>query len=390
MKRLGFFLSAFFLLLLPFLILTPQVQAAMVRYGDSVIIGDQEPTKNPYLFGDTIRLTAPVDGDVVSAGGNINIEGETSGSTNIAGGNLTVKGTTGNSVRAAGGNIIIDGEVTNDVVVAGGNITITKNARIGGDLLFAGGTLIVEGPVAGKIHVAGGQITVNSTVGRGFEGEVGKLVLGSSAVINGDLKYGSQEKAQIDPGARITGKTIFEQRQRQDREEESGALITGASIYKLISDILISLLFVYFLGRFAQKVIDRMRASPFKNAAIGFSFIALFPMAAVLMLILVWLGFAAFLFLGLVSILAIFLVKLAIGWFIMRWWEGRNNRTYILDWKAAVVGPIVLFLVLLLPFFGWVAAFILFLIALGALLQEVVEIIQTQKIERKAVKKKAS
>lgn len=390
MKRLQQTIFASLFAFLALFLVVPQTQAATFRNDETIILSNTDQSiKNPYLFGETIRLTSPVDGDVVSAGGNINIEGETSGSTNIAGGNLTIKGTTGNSVRAAGGNIVIDGDVANDVVIAGGNVTITENAKIGGDVLFAGGNLKVDGPIAGKLQVAGGQINVNSTVGRGFEGEVGQLAIGPSAVINGDLKYKSEDKAKIDSGARITGKTTYEQRKDNDTEDDARALVTGGSIYKLITDILISLLLVFFLGRFVQAVVQRVRTSPVKNAAIGFSFAVLFPAAAVIMLLLIELGLAAFLFYALVLLVATYITKLLVGWFVMRWWEQRNNHDYVLDWKAAVVGPIILFLLLLIPVLGWLAAAILFLIALGGLLQELVGLVQTQKIERKAVKKKS-
>jgi len=74
---------------------------------------------------------------------------------------------------------------------------------------------------------------------------------------------------------------------------------------------------------------------------------------------------------GITIIGGVFLADVYIGWFILRWWERRNKKIYLLDWKAAIVGPIALFILLLIPVLGWLVSTVIFLIALGALIKEI-------------------
>jgi hypothetical protein len=72
----------------------------------------------------------------------------------------------------------------------------------------------------------------------------------------------------------------------------------------------------------------------------------------------------------------------------MRWFERRSKKDYTLDWKAGVVGPLALFLILLIPILGWAVGAILFLIAVGALVGELLFFMSNQKLENKIAKKK--
>lgn len=369
MDRVIHVLTTFFIALIFLSSSAHLVQAADIRHGDSVEISSSTAElKNAYLFGDTVRLLAPVQNDVVAAGGTVTVESPVEESIMAAGGTITIKGPVGNSVRVAGGNITIDGTITNDLLITGGNITITKNAKIGGDLLFAGGNLTLDGPVSGKVLFAGGNIRLNSTIGKGAEGYVGELALGSNAVVNGNLKYTSEKKAQLANGARVTGETKFEQRKEEVKPKES--LLGGGVVYKLIVDILLSILFIYFFRKFAVHLLQQMKSHPLKNGAIGFVFLFIFPLAAFFMIMLLWLGVAAFLFYGLMLFISVYLAKLFVGWWIMKWYTTRNDKKkhYELEWKAGIIGPLVFFVLNFIPVLGWLTEIVIVLAALGTLL----------------------
>jgi hypothetical protein len=345
------------------------VFAADVRSGDEVTIPATATTlKDLYLFGGTIRLDAPVQNDVVAAGGNISISKPVTGSAIVAGGNIRLSGPIGNTVRTAGGDISIESTIQRDLVVAGGTVMVTKDAAIGGDILFNGGKFTLDAPVKGKAIINGGEIVINNTINGDVSGEMGKLTLGPNAKINGNLSYKSQEKAHMANGATVRGNTNYTPSPKQN--DHAKEFITAGAIYKLITDILLSILFIYFFTRAILAVLARMTRSPAESGAIGFAFIALFPVAAFILFILIWLGIAALLSYALVLLVSLFLVKVFLGWYVLRWWDNREKRTYHLDWKAGIVGPIILFIIAAIPVVGWLAGAILMCIATGALVQE--------------------
>lgn len=359
----------------------PHVYAAEVRTGDQVRLTDKEQTiTNPYVFGGNIQIDSPIANELTTAGGDIIINSPVEGSVFIAGGNITLRGSVGNNARIAGGNITVDGPITNDLVITGGNITVTSNASVGGDILFAGGTLHLDGPVEGKALLNGGNITLNNTIGGDVSGEMGELTLASGANIAGNLSYKSPERAQVDQGATVTGRTDF--RQSEDRKDDEAAkgFAAMAAFYKLIADIIITLLFIYAFRRALTAAVNRMKEQPLRSGVIGFGFFFLVPIAALFLLILLWLGIATWLFYFLAFIVAVYIAYVFVGWFVLRWWYGRSNKEYIVDWKTAIVGPTLVLILSLIPVLGWLANGIIFFIALGALTEELVKLSSNQRV----------
>jgi cytoskeletal protein CcmA (bactofilin family) len=362
--------------------------AADIRSGhDLTIPATATNLKDLYLFGGTIRVDAPVTNDLVAAGGNITVTKPVSGNLIIAGGDLTVSGPVNNTIRAAGGTITIDAPVARDLVIAGGDITVTQKAAVNGDAVINGGTVTLEGPVNGKVIINGGDITINSSVSGNVSGNVGTLKLGPHAVINGNLSYTSREKADSAQGAVVNGKTNYTQRKAPEHRGQE--FLAYSSFYKLLTDIILSVLFIFFFSRSLTVLLARMTTKPVESGAIGLAFLIFFPMLAFILLLLIWLGIATFLAYFLVLLVSIFLVKVFIGWYIMRWWENRNKKTYVLDWKAGVIGPIVLFGMLLIPGLGWLAGALLMFVATGAVVQEASTLMSGQKLlPHKTTKKK--
>jgi len=374
MKKLTF--SFFFLIFIFSLFaFVTTINAAEIKTGDdSVII--VRPMKNAYVFGGSVDINAPITNDLTTVGGDITINSPVTGDILAAGGNITVSEKVGDSIRIAGGDIMIDAPVENDVVIVGGSVKITQNASIKGDLIFIGGKLSLQGTVNGDAHINGGSVIINNRVGGNVSGTVGSLTLGPFASIGGDLIYSSSEKAKIDAQARIQGKTQF-----TELKEKSGirALISTGVIYKLIADILFALLFILFLPLFTKNVLHRAGASALKNIVLGFVNLLLMPIASFILLIIFWLGATSFVIYILLILLSLGLTKVYVGWKTLSWWYSRNKKDYILDWKAAIVGVIVLFIVGLIPVFGWLAGFLLFLLTLGSIAIQLTSYLSTQQ-----------
>lgn len=350
---------------------TPKTaSAADVRTGETVIISGTQPLTDPYLFGSTIDLSAPVANDLVTAGGTINISGNITNDLLAAGGTITLHGKVGNTVRVAGGNITIDGPIARDLVIAGGTIIVNKTASIGGDVLMAGGQLDMEGPVKGKILASGGNLTLNNAVGGNvLIGQVKNLALGPQARINGNLTYSSSQTLTRDSTSVVKGQTTYHYvAQKEPRHAEQTAF--GFSLYRLIAAIILSLLFIYFFRAAILSVFSRMEESPGKSGLIGLLAIIVAPVMGIILLILFLLGIAFFISYGLALILSIMLTNVYTGWWVLRWWERRNKKIYTLDWRAGVVGPLIITILLWIPVLGWLFCAIVFLVVLGALLSE--------------------
>ncbi|GEM_PF-1422524 len=359
------------------------VFAADVRSGEHITIdSSQKNLIDPYLFGGSIDVNAPVTNDLVAAGGNIQVNAPVTGSVMVAGGDIRLKSNVNQSARLAGGNIQVDGHVGRDLIVAGGSLTISSSASISGDVIFTGGELIVNGPVQGKLQASGGKVTINSSVGKNVDATVGELTLGSKAVIAGDLRYISQEEAHMDKGADIKGSHDFHKvAEPSGLKKGIGALSGIGSLYKLLIDIVISLLIITLFCKSIPYLSKDIKKAPGKNIGVGFTVFALMPLASFILLLTIWLGILSFLLYGVLLIVSIFLANVFLGWLLMDWWEHRNKREYRLDWKAAVLGPVVMMLLMAIPLIGWLTSFAIYLAALGAISRYVLALSKTEQAE---------
>jgi hypothetical protein len=93
-----------------------------------------------------VVISGPVSGDVLAAGGTIEVSG-------------TVQG----DVRAAGGTVLVGGELGEDALVAGGTVDVA--GQVGEDLIVSGGQVTVSGTVAGSATGGAGTYTRTGTIG---------------------------------------------------------------------------------------------------------------------------------------------------------------------------------------------------------------------------------
>jgi hypothetical protein len=107
-------------------------------------------------------VNGTVNGDIVAAGGNIDLNGTVTGDVLAAGGRINVTGGVKGDVRAAGGQITIAGNTTEDVLVAGGQVSV--NGSVGQDLIASSGQLTVSGTVAGSAVGSAGTYSKSGTV----------------------------------------------------------------------------------------------------------------------------------------------------------------------------------------------------------------------------------
>jgi hypothetical protein len=120
-----------------------------------------------------------------------------------------------------------------------------------------------------------------------------------------------------------------------------------------------------------------MASHPFKTGYVGFTFLIIFPLISVILLGLLWLGVAGLLTYGLIFLMGLFLMKIFIGWSILR----KLEKGYVLDWKAGLAGPLVVFILLFIPVLGWIVLAVIMAMATGAFLKELMPLLERQKVE---------
>jgi cytoskeletal protein CcmA (bactofilin family) len=242
-------------------ILPLPIQAAQFYSGSTLNFSTSDKLQDAYVAGQTISINTPITNDLVVVGGTITIQQNIDNGLLAAGGTVTVNANVGQSARVAGGTVIINGQVNRDVVVAGGDVTITKTAKVLGDVVVYAGTITIDGPVDGKVTLNGGKATINSTVGRVTDSHIDSLTLGSQAIVNGDLQYQSPQEVQLDHGALIKGQTTYH-RTTQSANQPVRGLATFGFFYNIMAGLIFSLVLLWLAHKVTNQAVLHLKQSP--------------------------------------------------------------------------------------------------------------------------------
>jgi len=342
------------------------------KSGGSVTINEE--LENVYVAGNVVSINSNIKKGLYVAGNTINLNANVEGMFGVAGGTVTVRGDVSGTMHAGAGSIFIDGAIGEDLFVGGGDAILTETSSVAGDLIAGVGKITINGPIGRNILLTGGEVVINSKVAGSVNVKVDKLELGDNAEIAGNLEYTSKEKAEIDE-SKVLGEVIFHQKETAKAGSFKGSgiflgLLTLSFLLKLLGAIAVGLIFVYLLKRFTGEVIRESLQRFWPSLGIGFGALILIPIACIILAISIiglWVAGILGAFYVLLIILSSAFASIILGTWLIKVLTKRQE--YIIDWKAILVGVIVIKLLALIPVIGWLPALIFFLIGLGAIVQ---------------------
>jgi len=364
--------SSFLIVFAILFVAQPVLAAEFIMPGKtgSTVVSD-EGHHNVYTAGGAVTVTSNVTGDLVAAGGNVLVQGDVEEDLMAGGGTVIVNGKVGGDIRIGGGSVTITAAVGGDVLAGGGTITLANSAQVSGDLVLGGGAVLIDAPIAGDVRIGGGSVNINSRIGGDVIIEADQeLVFGSKSVITGKIKYRGVKEAVIEEGAQIS-EIEFSKLARKGGAKGAVGGIAGAVVWT-IGMIIAGLLLLKFFRRRVRTVVDRAFDRPWLNLGIGFLFAVALPVAGVILLITIVGVYAAlilFAWLGLIYLVVSVIAAMFLGATILRWLKKSEG----LRWTTLVLGAVLLMILKFIPFVGWLACLVIWLIAFGATLRTVKE-----------------
>lgn len=346
-----------------------------------------------YKFGSNVQLEAPVTGDVVAAGDTVTIDEPVSGNV-IAAGNTVILNTTINgNVKVAGSTVIIRGIVKGSVLAAGGNVTLQQGATVQGDLTMLGGTVALDGTVNGSALVRGQAVAMNGAIGGDADVRAGgtnisgsvngnavlladhALTVDPKAKIGGNLKYWSEAGEQTF-GSAVKGTATYDdtlQRhpdQNDDMKHPAAflALLAGAiGLYAILSAALVLLFILSLMSKTTIDAAKYLEKNPWQSVGGGLVFFFGLPLVALLLVCTV-IGIPLAVIVMFKFIAGLILARVIASVVLVRYWESRRKA----KWNPLLVGVlsllcyIVLHLLNVIPFIGWIVSTVAVLLGFGA------------------------
>ncbi|MDZ7726263.1 MAG: polymer-forming cytoskeletal protein [Candidatus Campbellbacteria bacterium] len=360
--------------LLGVLFIPTAAEALEVRGGEGVSVSsDEVVTENLYVGAGDFSMLGAVEGSLVAAGGQLLVAGEVLDDLTILGGQINVSGDIGGSMQTAGGSVTVSGSVDDDILALAGSVILLPDSTVNGGVVAFGGDITLNGEVNGDVYIDGGSVVINGPVGGDVDIQGGKIEIGSGAVISGDVIHRSGTEANISSEAQIDGEVSSGDLREVYRDGEFAFAgintKTTGLIFRFLSLLAGALLLGLVLRRFSSRVVERSLSQTWwKHTLLGFALLVLIPVAFIILVatfigipvgIMVILSYVSFLIAGW------FTAAIVFGSLILKWTAKEDTGS--ISWQSITIGVIAYFLLTFIPIVGWVAQFLLFITAIGAI-----------------------
>ena len=277
-------------------------------------------------------------------------------------------------------------------VIFGGSYTLESGETLDGDVVVFGGTVMIEdgAEVNGSLVVFGGTLTINGQVNGDVVLLGGAAMLGEASLINGDLSLvgatlnradGAQINGDVihsEPGTNVSGPHVVIPDvpglpkmpfvQTVPIFPRSNPLWVGMGVFgRSLAMALLALLVALFLEEPTRRVGEAAAAQPAIAGGLGFLTVALAPAVVIVLAITLILLPVAFL------AVLVLMVAFLYGWIALGLEVGQRFTKMVKQECAfpltAAFGTWLLTIISasigLIPCVGWLAPFILGVIALG-------------------------
>ncbi len=345
----------------PAALLLLALAAAAPAAAEDARIGD-----DLFQSGEAVSAGASGIDDVFAAGDSVDLTAAAGGSVHLAGRNITVSAPVAGNLYSFGGSVTVAAPVTGDAALAAYDVTL--KAPLTGDLRAAGRNVTLDAPVGGSALIAGDRVTIDAAVAGDATITARSLTFGPEGRVDGHLTVRGGDEA-IPSSAVAPERVDREPAIVREPAPRWGEIVAGYAIATLISAILVALM-ALIAPRCTERVREIVSERPGRSLWIGFLAQATL-IGAVVLAILSLIGIPVA---PLILIAAV--VLSFIGYLIGVWTVGRAA------WRrfdslppdgfgerlaTALLGAIIVGLVTLVPFAGWLVGPLLTLAGLGGL-----------------------
>ncbi len=311
----------------------PGVSATEFRKAQTAEVTKEETIKGDvYLTGERIRVDGTVDGDVYAAGKDIEINGHVTGDVIAAERMLWVRGQVDGNVRSVGNTVIVVGSVGKNISWFGDTVSIDPTAKVGGSLTVFGESLNVDGQLGRDILFFGAHATISGAVGGGIRAKGDTLTVGSSAKVEGPIRYEGNNRPDVAAQAKLASPVEYHKLEHKSRYQEGHYYVWR--VIWTAAFILFGMVLFLLAPRFSTQTI---REAERYGAPIGLGVLVFFgvPIAAVIACVTVVgipLGVLAVAF----WILMLCCAELVVGAVVGNWILGSGKDTWDMIGRMAL------------------------------------------------------
>lgn len=330
--------------------------------------------------GDSFRAgptaVLDVDGvdDLFMAGDTLRVENAIGGTAHLAGRKIFVTQAIGGDAYVMGMELTLDGPIAGDATVTGYQIRL---GDVGGDLRVTGSNIEITGPVGGYALIAADEVEIGAVIAGDVSLTAREVDFDDGARIEGTLTLYEEKGNRLEIPASVVPEDRVQRREIKEWSEAAEGLQVWSwrgAIWQFVKGVVLITALAALAAALAPNRLAELRRNilerPFRNLLIGFLAVSvLIGSTVLLMMTLVGLILTPLTVVGaIVSGFAGYVVgAYAVGvWLTVL--AGRSEPRSIGERAiAAAVGAVVVAVIGLIPFIGWLFVLALSLAGAGAI-----------------------
>jgi predicted anti-sigma-YlaC factor YlaD len=335
------------------------------RSGTRVNIGAGETLDDTLLaHADYIRIDGVVTGNVISFANELTITGTVKGDVVAFCKTFNLDGTVEGNVYAFSQWSSIRGHVGNSVTTFVQQARLSDAAHIDSDLLMFVDEVNLDGNVARDVYVFGDRVFVRGSIGRNLRARVARLTLLAASQVGGDLfaRVKKEKDLHIDPGATVVGKTEVKLPAERPSRFLRAKFYIWEAVWLAAAFILGLLLHWLFPALFQSR--PQTPVAFLRTLGLGFLVLVATPVAAIIVAITV-IGMPLAVISLVLLLLGVYLAKVFVAAFVgQALTSGREGQPPAFALRL-LLGLVILFVAMNLPYLGGWIAFLVILLGLG-------------------------
>jgi cytoskeletal protein CcmA (bactofilin family) len=337
--------------------------ATEFRKGDNVEVSKSETIKGDlYITCGRGHVDGTIDGDLYFFGQSLDVNGHVTGDVIAFSQSARINGEVDGNVRTFNNNLTITGTVGRNVTAFNQSLNIDSSAKIGRSLTSFVESLSVDGSVGRDALLFFAHANLAGKIDGEIRARGDSLVISSTAVIGGPVKYKGNKQAVVSPSAKLASPVEFTQLEKR-HDYRQGSYYVWQVIWAA-AFILFGLVLFALMPKFAE---DAVKSAEQYGAAAGLGVLVLFgvPIAAVIACITV-----VGLFIGISTLFlwyaSLYFAQVIVGAVVGQWLMGRTSELWPLIGRMAV-GLVIVRLCTTIPHVGGWVKFAAMLWGMGAI-----------------------
>ena len=305
-----------------------------------------------------------------AAGAELDVDTTTRGDAYVAGAIAAVSGSYGHDLYVAGARVSIDARVAGALKAGGARVLVRPGTDVTGPTQIAGADVRFAGTTHGKTEIVGDTVVIDGRIGGDLIVRARSATIGKTAVIDGNVTFQSFNQPVIVQGAVIRGRKTMTLPHPQVSRFEAAQALFGLALFSIAAGFMAGLLLLISRRAFVERAVDRLRSRPGHSFGLGVLIFILAPAIAVLLMATI-IGIPTALLL-LLALPLLWLVGTVIAAFTMGDFlvnRVPRKRGFFGELWQLIVGLVVLSIIGIIPYVGFLTWLAALLVGLGAFWQ---------------------